>query len=519
MLARKLQPHIHFSFLFFILAAFFGLLYALQLLGYGTNLIRPDLSRSLHISLMLYGFVPLMMTLLPFALFEKEGVISPKAFYYLERFLWLWYIFLVFLIFSLLLGNIRGLPFYDFPYELNIILAFSGIYYILAIMECIKLYSIKPRWVNVSLFLVIISPIALLILMNPQYGQVEQMLKGPHGDNTLGMSFALVMIYYLAIKLASKHQSFQTKWHILWIIPLTFYLLSVLYRSFIGSLSYQAEWFLQYLTLLYVPLLYRWWKDAELTIKHNISLFISILAFLFADIEGNILFIPELREAFHRNDLVVGHAHIAVGIGLLFLALAIIKPFIHIPKNKKFYLVTILMLMSVVLSISGFEQAGFLPMHTELWWGFRALFGFLFVIGLISWSGLCKTLYTLATKQKEIGFFHLAGFLSDGLGGLLLILFGSSIYSLIGQTFQPGYIYIVFGFVLSTGIIHIFGLVHPALSDQMAQLTTIIRVIAAAGFFALYKSQLLGSIAILIMTTDLIFALIYLLYLKKRIKQ
>ena len=71
MLKQRLIPHIYFAYVFLLLAAFFGLTYALELLGIGTDLIRPDLARSLHISLMLYGFPPLMMTLLSFALFDK----------------------------------------------------------------------------------------------------------------------------------------------------------------------------------------------------------------------------------------------------------------------------------------------------------------------------------------------------------------------------------------------------------------------------------------------------------------
>ena len=128
MLKKALLPHIYFSYFFLLLAAFFGLLYALNLVGIGTDLIRPDLVRSLHISLMLYGFVPLMMTLLPFALFDKEGIMTKEGIWYLERFLYLWYIFLVFMILSTLLGNVRGLPFYDFPYELNAILALAGFF-------------------------------------------------------------------------------------------------------------------------------------------------------------------------------------------------------------------------------------------------------------------------------------------------------------------------------------------------------------------------------------------------------
>jgi len=512
MLKKKLIPHIYFSYTFLILAAAFGLLYALQLLGIGTGLIRPDLVRSLHISLMLYGFVPLMMTLLPFALFDKENIMTAESIRYLERFLYLWYIFLLFMVFSLLAGDTRGLPFYDFPYELNGILALAGIFYIIAIFKSIKNYKTKPLWVRVSLVLVIVSPFALLLLMNPDYGQVEKMLMGPHGDNTLGMSFALVAVYYLAIKLASPKVSFSTHWHILWQIPLGFYLLSVLYRSFVGPISYNAEWFLQYLTLLYIPLLILWWKDAGLSFKRNLTLFISITAFLFADVEGNILFIPHLRALFHRNDLVVGHAHIAVGIGLLFLAFSIIEPFVRISARRALYLSGALVLMAFVLTVSGFEQAGFAKMHTEVMWVLRALFGLLFLLGLVFFSPLFsrKDRRTFLKRQRPIDLYNLAGFLSDGIGGVLLLLFGPALYALIGQAFMGGYQQIVFGFVSGVGALHLMGWLVPSRAYSLAQATVILRVITAAGFFALYKAGTLGWIASAIAAVDLLFVLVYL---------
>jgi hypothetical protein len=518
MLKLRLLPHIYFSYLFLILAAFFGLLYALQLVGLGLDLMRPDLVRSLHISLMLYGFPTLMMTILPFALFDKEGVMHLDAWHYLERFLFLWYIFLIFMIFSLLSGITRGLPFYDFPYELNFILALAGIFYIIAIFKSIKHYEVKPLWVKVSLILVTVSPLGLILLMNPHYGQVEQMLLGPHGDNTLGMSFALVAIYYLVIKLSSTQIHFQTRWHILWQIPLGFYILSVLYRSFIGSLSYNTEWFLQYLTLLYIPLLYRWWKDAGLKINTSYALFISILAFLFADIQGNILFVPHIRELFHRNDLVVGHAHIAVGITLPFLTFAVIKPFFSFTKQRLLFLTLMLIFMALILSISGIEQAGFMHMHTNSWWYFRAIFGFLFFAGLLYFHQFIRTQISLLKNKRKIDLYHLVGFFSDGLGGLILILFGSTLYSIIGEPYTAGYQQIVFGFVSSIGIIHFIGYIKPEYATISAYTTSIARVITAAGFFALYKSGILGYIALAISTIDLVFVLIYLIIIKKEEK-
>ena len=513
MLKKMLIPHFWFSYGFFILAVFFGMLYSLQLLNIGDGLIRPDLARSLHISLMLYGFLTLMMTLLPFALFDKEGIISKEGMKDLERFLYLWYIFLIFMVFSIAMGNVRGLPFYDFPYELNGLLALAGFFYIKAIFKTIKNYTIKPLWVKVSLVLVIASPFALLILMNPQYGQVEKMLLGPHGDNTLGMSFALLAIYYLTIKLAAKKIIFQTKWHILWQIPLGFYVLSVLYRSFYSQLTYNMEWFFQYLTLLYIPVLYRWWKDAGLSIKNNLSLFISIMAFLFADVEGNILFIPHIRELFHRNDLVVGHAHVAVGISFLFLAFSILNNYVKISKKQVLFLTSMLALMAFVLSLSGFEQVGFWDMHITLWWALRSLFGLLFFMALfwVAYKALPFSPVALYRQMRAIDLYNTIGFLSDGIGGLLLLFFGSTLYGFIGMAYHTGYQQIVFGFVMGVGVLHLMGLLLKKEAYTYAQATALLRVLTAAGFFALYKADILGWVAYAIAGIDLLFVLIYLI--------
>ena len=331
------------------------------------------------------------------------------------------------------------------------------------------------------------------------------------------MSFALLVIYYLAIKLASPHVSFVTRWHILWQIPLGFYLLSVLYRSFVGPLTYEAEWFFQYLTLLYIPTLYRWWKDADLNVSKNITLFISILAFLFVDIQGNILFIPELREIFHRNDLVVGHSHVAVGIGLLFLAFAVIEPFFKISLRKVLFLTAMLILMTLVLTINGFSQAGFAKVDTMTIWTLRAIFGGLFLFGLVFYSKFFNIAQQLSFLKglRPLGWYHLIGFASDGIGGLLLILFGSTLYGLIGQEYTQGYQQIVFGFVMGVGLIHFMALLRPTHQHALASATVIIRTITSAGFFALYKADVLGWIALAIAIIDLLFVLVYLLYLQK----
>ena len=106
--------HIRISFFFLILGLSFGFLYSINLLGFGSDIISPDKTRSLHISLMLYSFVPLMLSLLPFVLFDKDKLYSLNGLINLNRYFILWYIFLTFMIISLLFGVRRDLAFYDF---------------------------------------------------------------------------------------------------------------------------------------------------------------------------------------------------------------------------------------------------------------------------------------------------------------------------------------------------------------------------------------------------------------------
>ncbi len=507
MLKRELTPYAHTAYFFLILGALFGLLYALQMTGVFLELLRPDIARSLHISLMLYGFAPLMLSVLPFALFEKEGLDLTPGMAWLQRYFILWFIFLVFMCLALLAGVSRGLPFYDFPYELNLLLALSGLFYLVAILKIIRGYPVKPLWVRVSLAVVIISPFALLLLMNPDYGQVEKMHLGPHGDNTLGMSFAMLVVYYLVFKLQAT-KPFVPRGHIFWMIPLSFYTLSVLYRSFVGSLSYEAEWFLQYLTFLYLPLLWIWWRDAGLNVTTHLALFISVAAFVFADVEGNILFIPELRHLFHRNDLVVGHAHVAVALGMLFMAFSVMEPVVKLSKRLLLFLTGSIVLMALVLSLSGFSQAGFGSIDTLFMWEWRAAAGVLFFGGLLAFYNYFAFLKGTSLLQR----YHLVAFMSDGVGGVMLLLFGGYLYGFIGQGYAPGYQNVVFGFVAAVGGMHLAGFLRPEWGRSLGFATSVARIVTAAGFFALYKAEVLSWIAPAIAATDLAFALAYLLY-------
>ncbi|MCK9336247.1 MAG: hypothetical protein M0P43_00295 [Arcobacteraceae bacterium] len=506
---KFIETQFKISFVFFVVGLMFGLFYSLNLLGFyiDCDTLNPVNMRSIHISLMLYGFVPLMLSYLPFMLMEKEiANTSKEGIYYLSLYTVFWYIFLIFMIVSLLFGNTRGLAFYDFPYALNFILAIAGVFYIVALYKYIKVYQIIPIWVKVSLVFVGIAPVMLLVLMNPIIGQVESTISGPHGDNTLGMSLALIPIYYLIIKLLNKDE-FIARWNILWVIPTLFYFGSVFYRSFIDQLSYNQEWFLQYLTLLYIPLLYRWYKDTQIDTFAKKALLISILAFLFVDIQGNILFIPDIRWIFHRNDLIIAHAHIAMGIGVFFMVIAMFASYIDRLKNFSFYAIYIMGIlgMFIVLSISGISQAELWEVEVFDMWLLRTLFAFVVIYSAIS-------LFDFRIQLSPLKKYNLIGFLSDGFGGILLILMASFIYPLFGFEFSGKYEYIVFMFVAMTGVIHLSAFIHTKHEQILTTLTVIIRVCISSVFFALYLKNILGIEALLIGIVDFGFVVFYLMF-------
>ena len=383
-------------------------------------------------------------------------------------------------------------------------------FYIIALYKYIRSYEVIPLWIKVCLYFVLVAPFALLILMNPTIGQVESTVTGPHGDNTLGMSLALIPIYFLIIKLLNDGE-FKARWNILWIIPTLFYALSVLYRSFIGHLTYEQEWFFQWLTLLYIPLLYRWYKDSNIEFFAKKALFISILGFLFVDIEGNILFIPEIRWLFHRNDLIVAHAHVAMGIGVLFMVIAMFTPYLKELRNRYFYNIYLVGIIGIffVLSISGFIQAGVVNGDISTYWSFRTLFG---VVAFCSLFALIKFDLKFTNLQK----YNLVGALSDGFGGVFLILLASFSYPLLGFKFSGSYEYVVFAFVCMTGVIHFMAFYFNEHEEILTKVTIYTRVFVSSIFFALFYNKTLGIEALLISIFDISFASFYLIYFKDK---
>lgn len=487
-----------------------GAIYASQLVGFSlfdSTLLNAAATRSLHITLMLYGPIMLALSLLPFALFAKDKLDLTDAVVPLKNYFLLWHLFLFMAVVSISLGVQRGLPFYDFRYELNFILAASGLFYIVAIFKIIKQYDKPPLWVKVSKTVLFIAPVALIVLMNPSYGQVESTLIGPHGDNTLGMSFTLIPLFYLLIKLHSKEE-FKPEWNIFWILPLAAYALSVGLRIFRGGLSYEEEWVFQWMTFMYAPLLIKWCRDAKLSIKSTPYLVISIWSFLFVMIQGNILFFPEVRALFHKNDLVIAHAHLAIGLGIFFMALSAVSYFYKLPQKFIHFWLWVIGLIFVPLTLAGFEEAGFFEVNIIYMWWIRLVGGILAVGGLL-YLMVQRFRYK---KPSLLQLYHLNGFASDGLGALLLILFGSALFPLIGFYFTP-YYYLVFGFMGFVGILHLAAVYQE--SHLLAQMTSLARVITGTMFLSLFFLGTIDALGLLVGIYDISYALIYLLMKEK----
>lgn len=503
-LVEQVMPIWAFIFLGSIAA---GVIYAAQMLGFSyldNTLLNAPTARSLHITLMLYGPIMLALSLLPFALFAKEKLDLSDAVEPLKNYFLLWHLFLFMAVASISLGVQRGLPFYDFAYELNFILAASGIFYIVAIFKIIKQYKVMPLWVKVSKALLFAAPLALIVLMNPTYGQVEKTLIGPHGDNTLGMSFTLIPLFYLMIKLHAK-ENFVAKWHIFWILPLAGYALSVATRIFRGELSYGEEWVYQWLTFAYAPLLIKWCMDAKLTFKTTPYLAVSVWAFLFVMIQGNILFIPEIRWPFHRNDLIVAHAHVAIGLGIFFMSLSVLKYFYKLPQKFMHFWLVVIAFIFVSLTLAGFDEAAVFAVDVVTMWQIRLFGGILAVVGIV---------YFIVKKMKFskpslLQLYHLNGFASDGLGALILFLSAPMLFEFLGLYFSP-YYYMVFGFMGFVGILHLMGVAKDA--HLFAYFTSIARLITGSVFLSLFYLGTIDALGLLVGFYDISYALLYLIF-------
>lgn len=491
----------------FLLSILVGTIYAFQLVGFSlldNTILASHTTRSLHITLMLYGPIMLGLSLLPFALFAKDGLSLDDAVTPLKNYFLLWHIFLFMAVISIGLGVQRGLPFYDFTYELNFLLVGAGVFYIIAIFKTIKHYKVTPLWVKVSKTILFAAPVALLVLMNPTYGQVESTLVGPHGDNTLGMSLTLIPLFYLLIKLQAT-DDFKPRLHILWLIPLLGYLLSIATRIFRGDLSYSEEWVYQWLTFTYAPLLVMWYKDANLSVKNTPYLIISIWAFIFVMIQGNILFFPEIREAFHKNDLVIAHAHVAMGLGIFFMSLSALSYFYYLPKKFIHFWLYVVGFIFFPLTIAGFSEAGYIDLDVIPMWWLRFIGGVLAVFGVLYY--ILKDMKV--PKLTPITLYNLNGFASDGLGAIVLFIFAIPLFSFFGFEFNNAY-YLVFGFMGFVGIIHLIGVYKE--QYLLACLTSIARIITGTIFLSLFYLGKIDALGLLVGIYDISYALVYLLF-------
>ena len=196
-----------------------------------------------------------------------------------------------------------------------------------------------------------------------------------------------------------------------------------------------------------------------------------------------------------------------MGIAVFFMVIAM---FINSIKElqKDIYLNAYLFALLgifIVLSISGFTQAGIINIPSHTMWIFRTAFGCFALVFIFAFIKIKKS-------YSKIEFYNIAGILSDGLGGIFLILLASFIYPIVGFTFSGVYEYIVFTFVCMTGIIHYMALKNPSSQIILTNLTVIIRVFASSMFFALYSSGNLSFEALAICLFDLAFVFTYLIF-------
>ncbi len=141
----------------------------------------------------------------------------------------------------------------------------------------------------------------------------------------------------------------------------------------------------------------------------------------------------------------------------------------------------------------------------------RVVFGFALVMLVI--KVLVFNVIQSAKTLMPLQMYHWAGFLGDALGGLMLLLLGGWLFGMLGFTFSGTYEYVIFAFVIGTGMIHWYGL-HDH-EHIMASLSALIRFVVASAFAALFMAGILDELALLIAVYDASFAMIYFLWLRK----
>jgi hypothetical protein len=203
--------------------------------------------------------------------------------------------------------------------------------------------------------------------------------------------------------------------------------------------------------------------------------------------------------------LIVAHAHVAIGLGIFFMSLSILKYFYKLPEKFIHFWLLVIGLIFVSLSLAGFDEAAVFAVDVASMWQIRLIAGIVAVIGLT---------YYIAKKMKIakpslIQLYHLNGFLSDGLGALILFLSAPLLFEFLGLFFSP-YYYLVFGFMGFVGILHLIGITKEA--HFLAYFTSIARIITGTVFLSLFYLGTIDSLGLLVGFYDISYALLYLIF-------
>jgi len=99
----------------------------------------------------------------------------------------------------------------------------------------------------------------------------------------------------------------------------------------------------------------------------------------------------------------------------------------------------------------------------------------------------------------------------------VLLLAGGILFPMLGFHFSGTYEYVVFAFMIGTGILHWYGMNTHA--ETMGAVSATVRLVVASVFAALYLSEVLDQIALLVALYDGLYALLFWLWLSGRVKE
>ena len=99
------------------------------------------------------------------------------------------------------------------------------------------------------------------------------------------------------------------------------------------------------------------------------------------------------------------------------------------------------------------------------------------------------------------------------MGALFLLAFADTLYPLLGFSFEGKYEYVVFSFMMTTAILHLFGWLEARYTFILARLSVYNRIIVSAIFLTLYLAQRLGIEALMVALYDLSFASLFIFYI------